>query len=211
MFLENKYQKIYWKLIEKRRAYPLNKTDYYCESHHIIPKSLGGSNDKDNLVLLTAREHFVAHLLLSKITEGDSKIKMYWSLHRMAFGSINRFSSKDYDWFRKRHSTFLKENHHSKRIENWSYIMSSAVKKQWENNVSRRKTTSERMSLTWENNRDKLIEHNRSIASKGGFASAKSIEYNGTIYKGWYALQKATGISKHLYRKYYANGIPFPS
>lgn len=207
MFLENKYQTIYWKLIEKRKASPLSKKECYCESHHIIPKSLGGSNESDNLILLTAKEHFIAHLLLSKITDGESKIKMHWALHRMAFGSISRFSSKDYEWFRRRHSTFLKENHHSRRIENWSEIMSDAVHEQWKDNVARRKATSERMSLTWEQNRDKLIEHNRAIASIGGKASAKDIEYNGVFYKGWGSLKEATGISKHLYMKYYINGI----
>ena len=35
--------------------------------HHIIPKSLGGSNDKSNLVLLTPEEHF-AHYYLWKFT-----------------------------------------------------------------------------------------------------------------------------------------------
>ena len=39
----------------------------YCEQHHIVPRSLGGLNTKENLVLLTAREHFVAHLLLVKM------------------------------------------------------------------------------------------------------------------------------------------------
>ncbi len=37
------------------------------ENHHIIPKCVGGTNDKDNLVLLTTREHFVIHKLLVKI------------------------------------------------------------------------------------------------------------------------------------------------
>ena len=43
-----------------------NKSEIYYESHHIIPKWLGGDNSKNNLVLLTAREHYVAHLLLWK-------------------------------------------------------------------------------------------------------------------------------------------------
>lgn len=52
----------------------LNRTKgegIYYEEHHIIPKSLGGSDSKSNLVLLTAREHFLAHYLLCKITEDD--------------------------------------------------------------------------------------------------------------------------------------------
>jgi len=43
----------------------------YVEVHHIIPKSLGGTNKKENLVRLTAREHFICHWLLTKIHKND--------------------------------------------------------------------------------------------------------------------------------------------
>ena len=39
----------------------------YMERHHIVPKCMGGSNSKDNLVYLTAKEHFIAHKLLVRI------------------------------------------------------------------------------------------------------------------------------------------------
>jgi 5-methylcytosine-specific restriction endonuclease McrA len=39
----------------------------YCEKHHIIPRCMGGKDVKDNLTTLTYREHFIAHLLLTKI------------------------------------------------------------------------------------------------------------------------------------------------
>lgn len=42
----------------------------YVERHHIIPKSLGGTDDEDNIAILSGREHFVAHLLLAKIYGG---------------------------------------------------------------------------------------------------------------------------------------------
>ena len=58
------YQKIYEELINSRKDRIL---DGYTEKHHIIPKSLGGSNCADNMIQLTAREHFVAHWLLWKI------------------------------------------------------------------------------------------------------------------------------------------------
>ena len=61
------YKKIYDELIAKRVASP---PDGYSEKHHIIPKALGGTNAKENLVLLTGREHFVAHVLLAKIHGG---------------------------------------------------------------------------------------------------------------------------------------------
>lgn len=57
----------YFKIIANRVEHPLVKDDCYCETHHIIPKSEGGQNTKDNLVNLTAREHYVCHLLLAKI------------------------------------------------------------------------------------------------------------------------------------------------
>jgi 5-methylcytosine-specific restriction endonuclease McrA len=60
------YNKIYNSLINKRK---IDVPQGYVERHHIIPKSLGGSDRSDNLVYLTAREHFVAHLLLVKIYE----------------------------------------------------------------------------------------------------------------------------------------------
>lgn len=44
-----------------------NTTTGYTENHHIIPKSLGGSDDKSNIVRLSAREHFICHYLLVKM------------------------------------------------------------------------------------------------------------------------------------------------
>jgi hypothetical protein len=41
--------------------------DVYYEVHHIIPKCMGGGNEKENLTTLTAREHFIAHWLLARI------------------------------------------------------------------------------------------------------------------------------------------------
>jgi len=42
----------------------------YVERHHILPRALGGTDDSSNLVALTAREHFVAHVLIAKIYGG---------------------------------------------------------------------------------------------------------------------------------------------
>jgi len=56
------YKKVYNQLVNKAR----NRTpiDGYTELHHIVPRSEGGSNDDDNLVEFTPKEHFVAHKLL---------------------------------------------------------------------------------------------------------------------------------------------------
>lgn len=58
------YEKIYNSIIENRK---LNVPIGYVEEHHIVPSSIGGTNEKSNLVCLTAKEHFICHLLLTKM------------------------------------------------------------------------------------------------------------------------------------------------
>ena len=48
--------------------------DTYTETHHIVPRCMGGSDDTDNLVNLTYREHFIAHWLLYRIHPTNRKI-----------------------------------------------------------------------------------------------------------------------------------------
>lgn len=60
------YQKIYNQLIENARLKNNSENEYY-EIHHIIPSCVGGTSESNNLVKLTAREHFVAHKLLCKL------------------------------------------------------------------------------------------------------------------------------------------------
>ena len=62
------YAKLYNRIIENRLNNPYNG---YTEKHHIVPVSLGGSDSKDNLVRLTAREHFVCHWILVKMYRGN--------------------------------------------------------------------------------------------------------------------------------------------
>ena len=58
------YQKVYNQIIERARGREL---EGYRERHHILPRSMGGDDSPENLVDLTAREHFVCHWLLTKI------------------------------------------------------------------------------------------------------------------------------------------------
>lgn len=74
------YKKVYDAIIQHTKQrnlkkLPKNSKNYiYLETHHIIPKSLGGNDDESNLVNLTAREHFICHLLLMKITNDINMI-----------------------------------------------------------------------------------------------------------------------------------------
>ena len=82
------YEKIYNQLVERRKVDILR--DGYKEKHHIVPRSLGGSDEADNIVVLTAREHFIAHLLLTKIHRtGPSHYKMIRAVNMMLCSSMN--------------------------------------------------------------------------------------------------------------------------
>jgi hypothetical protein len=82
MFIENKYSRVYYNIINRAKTRNLGK-EIYTEKHHIIPKSLGGANSKDNLVVLTAKEHFVCHMILPRITQGKFKRKMIYAAWRL--------------------------------------------------------------------------------------------------------------------------------
>lgn len=104
------YRKVYDDLINNaklKNRIKLDKNDQnyiYYESHHIIPKCIGGK-DKNNLVLLTAKEHYLAHKLLVRIYNGDRGIALAY--HRMTFDKKNNYyiSSRDYEFAKKLIST----------------------------------------------------------------------------------------------------------
>ena len=68
------YQKIYNNLTESRKN-RIVENGLYHEKHHIVPKCLGGTDDKENIVTLTFREHYMAHYLLSRIHRKNSGIQ----------------------------------------------------------------------------------------------------------------------------------------
>jgi hypothetical protein len=85
MYLHNKYTTIYYNIVNRAKSRIL-KENVYTEKHHIIPKSLGGTNDKNNIVSLTAKEHYICHRLLVKMLEGENKKKMIYAAWMMMVG-----------------------------------------------------------------------------------------------------------------------------
>ena len=120
MFKDNKYTKHYNLLTTRAKGRTLLE---YTERHHIIPQSLGGANDKENLVDLTAREHFICHWLLIKMTEGEHRSKMLYALMYMRSASegMNRYqsysTSRVYEHYRKEHA-----KNHSKVMKDKNLI-----------------------------------------------------------------------------------------
>ena len=89
MIKNSKYSKWYFALVEKALNRNLSRRSNH--RHHIIPRALGGEDTFSNIVVLTPREHFIAHLLLVKITEGRDRSKMAFALKR--FGGKNNSKS----------------------------------------------------------------------------------------------------------------------
>lgn len=72
----------------------------YLETHHIVPKCMGGSNDPTNLVRLTPEEHYLAHQLLVKIYPNNKGL--VWAAHQMTkLPSGQRSNNKLYGWLKR--------------------------------------------------------------------------------------------------------------
>ena len=108
------YKNIYYNIINNRIK---NKYEGYTESHHILPKSLGGSDEKTNLVDLSAREHYICHLLLTKMFDKDSpeyfkmihaymmmcNAQVAQSTQRSTFSNINNYFNALKDYYQNKH------------------------------------------------------------------------------------------------------------
>lgn len=79
------YKRIYVQFITDRRAKEpaLLASGDYVERHHIVPRSMGGGDEAENIIALSAGDHFFAHLCLAKAHDGSQWI----SVHTMSFGA----------------------------------------------------------------------------------------------------------------------------
>lgn len=105
MFIQNKYYKWYNNIVAaaKSRILP---PEIKKERHHIIPKSIGGSNENANLVYLTLHEHILCHRLLVKMLHGDSKYKMMHALFLMSHKDKYNLTSREFVFIKS-----MKRNH----------------------------------------------------------------------------------------------------
>jgi hypothetical protein len=125
------HQKIYESIIEKAKSENRSRKTGICyEKHHILPKCLNGDDKKENLILLSPREHFVCHKLLIYMYKNNNKI-MYAFCMMVSIKnkkSIYKVSSRDY--------AYAKEQF---RI----YLTSEEVKEKRRNTIYKRKYSSE--------------------------------------------------------------------
>lgn len=97
------YQKIHDQIIERAKSENRQKgCGVYYERHHIVPKCMNGTDDDENLVLLTGREHFIIHKLLCEIYPNNRKLLFAFTLFINKFNSNGqlreyRISSREYE------------------------------------------------------------------------------------------------------------------
>lgn len=136
------YKKVYNELIASTR---MQHIDGYYETHHIVPKAEGGSDDKANLVKLTARQHYIAHLLLAKIYDD---FKMYSALVYMRCGNkfVNRdfkFNSRLYEKMRIKFGRYISKKNKGKVPWNKGKCFSDEARRHMSEAQLKRPPTSE--------------------------------------------------------------------
>lgn len=101
-----KYETWYSELISRAvaRGWTRNTSPLYVECHHILPRSLGGDDSPSNLVYLTAREHYVAHLLLCRFGDTNQKERMLHAMQRFMYSMRDRshIKSRTYGYIKER-------------------------------------------------------------------------------------------------------------
>jgi hypothetical protein len=104
------YTSHYESLVAKARE--RKRPDGYVERHHIVPRSLGGDDAPDNLVWLTAREHFVAHVLLAHMHGGAQ----WYAVMMFAAGAQRSINSRLYAMAKLKHAAWMSANFSGKKL-----------------------------------------------------------------------------------------------
>lgn len=164
------YHQRYLKFIESRRD-----RNYHgvVESHHILPKSLGGDNSTENLIDLSPREHFLAHWMLWKAYSNKQMTLAFWSM-RMNRSNHRSFkvNSKVYQILKEDHSKVQSErmqtNNPMKNEAVRQRVSVSRKKLGWTPSEEHRKQISDALL-----GRPKTKEHAENI-SKGSKGKPKS-------------------------------------
>jgi hypothetical protein len=206
IMIENKYTKLYYKITSNAKQ---RITEGYTELHHIIPQSMGGSNDKENLVELTAREHFICHWLLIKMTEGEDRSKMLYALNGMKAENKcqqryhTKITARVYEKYRIEHA----ENH-SKRMKGrkaWNKGVPQTEEHKEKNRQAalQRAPKSEETITKWKESRAGYIHseetrQKQSLASKGKPKGPQTDEHRLAISLGGKGIKKKEGHSNNV-------------
>jgi len=105
--LPNKYTNWYFDIILNALLRDSKKSEEYVESHHVVPKSISGDKaSTGHRVNLTAREHYICHLLLPKMLINENKFKMARALHLLVHAKNDKRykTSRIYEMIKRENS-----------------------------------------------------------------------------------------------------------
>jgi len=146
------YKSIYENLLKNKSDRKKNNGVYY-EKHHIIPKCIGGTDETSNLVLLTGREHYIAHRLLAKIY---NEHKLICAAYYIACLDRSRMSSRSYEEVRTAFAKSQSKRMKGKRNPEESYRKGVETRKK--NGYKHSKYTRQAISKTKKAQNIKLTE-----------------------------------------------------
>jgi hypothetical protein len=145
------YQRIYNQIIKNAKSENRIKGEgIYYEAHHIIPRCLGGEGsckqiNHPNIVLLTAREHFICHKLLVKMYPDELKLK--WALYYMMRWKKYNLSSREYSKLKEENSKLRKQFRHTEETKEKISNILKGKKRTEEQKKKLRKPRSEEAKL----------------------------------------------------------------
>jgi hypothetical protein len=239
------YKKIYDDLMRSRisikeKRNREKKSGIYFERHHIVPISLNGDKsyaiNSPNIVLLTAREHYLAHRMLWLIYRTR---EMGFAFHKMVFSTSplqeRRFDSRSYEaaknafsecqrgknnpmWGRESSMKGKVPTSKGKKLEPRPYLTG-------DNNPSRREEVREKISKALKGkkkppikikHREELSERSKGENNpmfgkfKSHFTDLKIFEYSsidGVFIREWRNVTEASDFYKIDRRKIYNSVI----
>ena len=118
----------------------LKKHFDYFEIHHIFPKSLCESDfektDNNNLVVLTAKEHYIAHLLLWKFTD-NKKLALAFEYMNLTTSNLpNRWTNSNlFEKYKIQLQQTYKNNYKKENHPRFGAILSEETKSKISNSL----------------------------------------------------------------------------
>jgi hypothetical protein len=191
MFIKNKYYTWYISIIEKAKERQLTG---YIEKHHIVPRSLGGTNSKDNLVDLSAREHFMCHWLLTKCVSVHVE-KMNYALWLMMNMQNNhqlsryKINSHSYTLLKEKLSKTFSNQHTGKIMsEETKRKISETRKRKIAEGTLKVNENKEKYKVIAEKKKGKSLSESTkqkiSNSNKGKVRTEEQKEFLSNLYKG---------------------------
>jgi NUMOD3 motif len=186
------HQKIYESIIQKAKSE--NRIKYkliYYEKHHILPKCLGGTDDKGNLVLLTAKEHYLCHKLLTYIYKNNYKINLafsYMTKNKKGYtNSARNFAyakelCKKWTAEQKKNNTWAGKHHNLESIKKMKKPKSEETKKKF----SKAKKGKSYKEIYGSNSLYMKEQRKKQTSGSGNPNARQYIIHNSLLNKYWY-------------------------